>query len=150
MILTKAVSRFSRNKADCPLTVRRLSQLRISAILREYSATLETFYHNGLRPFSEKKVQGISANCSKTLALDKGHSLNQRPTTAIFRSCTNRLNPFQQGMKSNNHANSLGRANGSLIIFGKPAGIVEPGQRTFNDPPLGQNLPFGFYACETA
>jgi len=33
-----------------------------------------------------------------------------------------------------------------LIIFGKTARIVEPGQRTLNDPPLGQDLPLGFNA----
>ena len=64
-----------------------------------------------------------------------------------LRSCTNRLKPFQQSMKSSNNTNSLGRTNRYLIIFEKPAGIVEPGQGTFNNPPLGQDLPFGFYAC---
>jgi len=29
-----------------------------------------------------------------------------------------------------------------LIIFGKLAGTVEPGQGTLNDLPLGQYLPF--------
>ena len=50
-------------------------------------------------------------------------------------------------MKSSNNTNSLGRANRYFIIFGKSAGIVEPSQGTLNDPPLGQDLPFGFYAC---
>ena len=49
-------------------------------------------------------------------------------------------------MKSSNNTNSLGRANRYLIIFGKPAGIIEPSQGTFIDPSLGQDLPFGFYA----
>ena len=54
-----------------------------------------------------------------------------------FRSCTNRLKPFQQSTQSSNNTSSLSRANRSLIIFGKSAGIVEPSQGTFNDPSLG-------------
>ena len=50
-------------------------------------------------------------------------------------------------MKSSNNTNSLGRTNRYFIIFGKPAGIVEPSQRTFNNPSLGQDIPLGFYAC---
>ena len=50
-------------------------------------------------------------------------------------------------MKSSNNTNSLSRVNRYLIIFGKPAGIVEPSQRTFNNPPLGQDYPSRFYAC---
>ena len=34
-----------------------------------------------------------------------------------------------------------------LVIFGKTTGIVDPSQRTLHDPPLGQNLPPGFRAC---
>lgn len=33
-----------------------------------------------------------------------------------------------------------------LINFGKTAGIVEPSQRTFNNPPFWQNLPLGLDA----
>ena len=63
-----------------------------------------------------------------------------------LRSCTNRLKPFQQGMKSSNNTNGLGRANRYLLIFGKPAGIVEPSQGTLNNPSLGQELPLGLNA----
>ena len=65
----------------------------------------------------------------------------------FLRSCTNRLKSFYQGAKSSNNTKRLGRANRYLIIFGKPTRIVEPSQGTFNNPPLGQDLPFGFYAC---
>ena len=84
--------------------------------------------------------------------LRKISSIHLHPEIAFLqvltvRSCTNRLKPFQQSTKSSNNTNSLGRADRSLIIFGKPAGIVEPSQGTFNDPPLWQDLPFGFYEC---
>ena len=57
------------------------------------------------------------------------------------RSRTNRLKPFEQSVKSSNNTNSLSRSDRYLVIFGKAAGIVEPGQGTFNNPPLGQDLP---------
>ena len=63
-----------------------------------------------------------------------------------FRSCTNRLKSFQQGTKSSNKTNSLSRTNRYLVIFGKTAGIIEPGQRTLNNPSLGQDLPLGLNA----
>ena len=59
-----------------------------------------------------------------------------------LRSCTNRQKPFQQSAKSGNGTNGLGRTDGYFIIFGKAAGVVDPGQRTLNDPSLGQDLPF--------
>ena len=45
-----------------------------------------------------------------------------------LRSCTNRLKPFQQGMRSSDNTNGLSRTDRYLVIFGKAAGIVEPGQ----------------------
>ena len=39
-------------------------------------------------------------------------------------------------MKSSNKTNSLRRTNRYLVIFGKTAGIVEPSQRTLNNPSL--------------
>ena len=49
-------------------------------------------------------------------------------------------------MKSGNNTNGLSRTNRYLIIFGKTAGIVDPRQGTFNNPPLGQDLPLGLNA----
>lgn len=59
-----------------------------------------------------------------------------------LRSCTNRLNPFQQRVKSGNGTNRLSRTDRYFIILGKAAGVVEPRQRTLDDPPLGQDLPY--------
>lgn len=60
------------------------------------------------------------------------------------RSCTNRLKSFQQSAKSSNSTNCLSRTDRYFIILGKAAGVVEPRQRTLNDPPLWQDLPFRF------
>lgn len=65
---------------------------------------------------------------------------------AILRSCTNRLKPFQQSAKSGNGTNRLSRTDRYFIIFGKTVGVVDPRQRTLNNPPLGQDLPFRFDA----
>ena len=46
-------------------------------------------------------------------------------------------------MKSSDNTNGLSRTDRYLVIFGKTAGIVEPGQGTLNNPVLGQNLPLG-------
>ena len=59
-----------------------------------------------------------------------------------LRRCTNRLKFFQQNAKSGNSADRLSRTDRYFMIFGKAAGVVEPRQRTLNDPPLGQDLPF--------
>ena len=59
-----------------------------------------------------------------------------------LRSCTNRLNPFQQRAKSGNGTNRLSRTDRYFITLGKAAGVVEPRQRTLDDPPLGQDLPY--------
>lgn len=50
-------------------------------------------------------------------------------------------------MKSGDQANSLSRADGYLIVFGKAGGIAEPSQRTLHDPPLGQDFPLRLDAC---
>ena len=63
-----------------------------------------------------------------------------------FQSCTNRLKPFQESAKSGNGTNRLSRTDRYFIIFGKAAGVVDPRQRTLNDPPLGQDPPFRFDA----
>ena len=63
-----------------------------------------------------------------------------------LRNGTNRLKPFQESAKSGNGTNRLSRTDRYFIIFGKAAGIVEPCQRTFNDPLLGRDLPFRFDA----
>lgn len=59
-----------------------------------------------------------------------------------LRSCTNRLKPFQQSAKSGNGTNRLSRIDRYFIIFGKAAGIIDPCQRTLNNPPFGQELPY--------
>jgi hypothetical protein len=33
-----------------------------------------------------------------------------------------------------------------FVVFGKTAGVVEPGQRALNNPTLGQNFPLGLDA----
>ena len=63
-----------------------------------------------------------------------------------LRNGTNRLKPFQESAKSGNGTNRLSRTDRYFIIFGKAAGIVEPCQRTFNDPLLGRELSFRFDA----
>lgn len=62
----------------------------------------------------------------------------------VLRSCTNRLKPFQQSERSGNGTKRLSRIDSYFIIFGKAAGVIDPCQRTFNNPPLGQDLPYRF------
>ena len=72
-------------------------------------------------------------------------SIGLRMKTGLIvdlRSCTDRLKSFQQSAKSSNGTNCLSRTDRYFIIFGKAAGVVEPRQRTLNDPPLWQDLPF--------
>ncbi len=53
-----------------------------------------------------------------------------------IRNCTNRLKPLEQSAEGSNGANSLCRTDRHFIVFGKTAGIVNPGQRTLHNPPL--------------
>ena len=66
--------------------------------------------------------------------------------TDCLRSCTNRLKSFEQSTEGNNGANSLSRRNGKLVILGKPTGVIEPSQGTFNNPAFWQNFPSWFDA----
>ena len=50
-------------------------------------------------------------------------------------------------MKSGDQANSLSRADGYRIGFGKAAGIAEPSKRTLHNLPLRQDFPLRLDGC---
>ena len=85
--------------------------------------------------FTEEEIKELT-NAAK---VNKRKDVDRRLQALLMRAKGNKL--IQQGMKSSNNTNSLGRANRYLVIFGKTAGIVELCQRTLNNPSLGQNLP---------
>ena len=83
----------------------------------------------------------FSDYCAELRGVKEGSLLEELDD---LRTCTNRLKSFQQSTKSSssNGTNCLSRTGRYFIIFRKAAGVVEPRQRTLNDPPLGQDLPF--------